>query len=68
MPDPRVKQVLDNLSDLIITHATTAAMVQYRPSSDPDRDDATERQNKAFVKELRSIRERFEDLMTGILD
>lgn len=58
---------VDNLSQLIRQHLIEAAYQQYTPSSDPDKSDSiiADAGNKA--KELRRIREEFENITTGII-
>lgn len=68
MKDPRIDAVIDNLSSLIVHHAGLTASEQYHPSRDPDGSDEFIEAHKAWVKELRDIRRRFENLVTGILE
>lgn len=67
MSDPRVTAVLNNLTDLIVSHAGMTAREQYSPSVDVDSSDESIKYHQNWVKELRDIRERFENLVTGIL-
>jgi len=68
MKDPRITAVIDNLSSLIVDYARRTASEQYAPSRDPDGSDEVIKENLAWVKELRDIRQRFENLVTGVLD
>ena len=65
--DERITAVLDNLTSLIVYHAGLTAHEQYRPGVDADASDDAIKAHKEWVKELRDIRERFENLVTGIL-
>jgi len=65
--DERVKTVINNLSSLIIHHGGLTASEQCRPHNNPDDSDEYIRAHTEWVKELRSIRERFENLVTGVL-
>lgn len=67
MRDERIKAVVDNLSSLICHHAGLTAAEQYSPRPDADASDDYIKAHKEWVKELRDIRERFENLVTGIL-
>jgi hypothetical protein len=67
MNDERVKSVIDNLSSLIVSHAGMTASEQYNPVRTADLSDDHITAHKEWVKELRDIRERFENLVTGIL-
>jgi hypothetical protein len=67
MSDPRITAVLDNLTSLIVSHAGLTAVEQYMPSQNPDDSDDVIKEHQKWVKELRDIRERFENLVTGIL-
>jgi len=63
--DERVVAIVDNLSSLIRSHAGMLASEQYMPSVDADTSDDRMREHTHWVKELREIRERFENLVTG---
>jgi hypothetical protein len=65
--DERVKTVINNLSSLIIHHAGLTASEQYHPRNNPDESDEHIKAHTHWVTELRSIRERFENLVTGII-
>lgn len=65
--DPRIEAVIDNLSSLIRMHAGLTAQEQYHPGPDADRSDDLINEHKRWVKELREIRQRFEDLVTGMI-
>ena len=67
MPDERITKVIDNLSSLILSHAGLTAREQYSPSRTPDASDEFITEHKEWVRELRDIRKRFEDLVTGII-
>jgi hypothetical protein len=66
--DPRITAVIDNLSSLIRHHAGLTASEQYHPGADADRSDDIIKAHGEWVKELRQIRERFENLVTGIIE
>lgn len=68
MRDERITTIIDNLSSLIVHHAGLTAAEQYRPGYDPDRSDDIIRANSEWVKELRDIRQRFENLVTGVIE
>lgn len=65
--DDRIKEVLDNLSSLIVSHARMLASEQYAPTRSADESDAKIAEEKAWVTELRAIRERFENLVMGMV-
>ena len=67
MKDPRIEAVIDNLSSLICYHAGLTAREQYSPGVDADRSDDLITAHEEWVQELRDIRERFENLVTGII-
>lgn len=58
---------VDNLSRLIRQHLIEAAHQQYNPSSDPDRSDSIIADGQKKAKELRRLREEFENITTGII-
>lgn len=58
---------VNNLSQLIRQHLIDAAYQQYTPDNDPDKMDSTIADGKKKVKELRRLREEFEDITTGII-
>ena len=58
---------VDNLSQLIRQHLIEAAYQQYTPSSDPDKSDSIIADGQKKAKELRRIREEFENVTTGII-
>lgn len=64
--DERIVAVLDNLTSLIVFHASLLASEQHSPRSDADRSDEIIKEEREWVKELRAIRERFENLVVGI--
>lgn len=66
--DERIIMVIDNLSSLILFHAGLTASEQYMPNQNADASDDTIKQHKEWVTELRAIRERFENLVTGIIE
>ena len=61
------KEVVNNLTKLILYHLSLAADQQYNPSSDADRMDAEIADALEKVAGLRKIREDFENLVTGII-
>jgi hypothetical protein len=61
------KEVVGNLTKLILYHLSLAADQQYNPSSDADRMDAEIADASEKVAGLRKIREDFENLVTGII-
>lgn len=63
--DQEIQRVLDGLQSLILMGARSAASREYVPTHDPDADEDVIRDGKAAVAELRSLRQRFEDLMIG---
>lgn len=65
--DKRIGEIVDGLSSLIRHHAGLMASEQYAPSRTPDESDAYIQEHEKWVKELRDIRERFENLVTGML-
>ena len=58
---------VDNLSQLIRQHLIDAAYQQYTPSNDPDKMDSIIADSQKKAKELRRIREEFENITTGII-
>ena len=58
---------VDNLSQLIRQHLIEAAYQQYTPSSDPDKADSIIADGQRKAKELRRLREEFENITTGII-
>ena len=58
---------VDNLSQLIRQHLIDAAYQQYTPSNDPDKMDSIIADGQKKAKELRRIREEFENITTGII-
>lgn len=68
MSDPRITAVIENLSSLIVHHAGLMASEQYQPGRDADRSDDAIKAHREWVKELRVIRERFENLVTGMIE
>lgn len=58
---------VDNLSRLIRQHLIEAAYQQYTPSSDPDKSDSIIADGQKKAKELRRLREEFENITTGII-
>ncbi len=66
--DERIQAVIDNLSSLIVHHARLMASEQYNPGYDADRSDDYIKDHKKWVDELRDIRRRFEDLVTGAIE
>ena len=58
---------VDNLSQLIRQHLIEAAYQQYTPNSDPDKSDSIIADGQKKAKELRRLREEFENITTGII-
>ena len=58
---------VDNLSRLIRQHLIEAAYQQYTPSNDPDKSDSIIADGQKKAKELRRLREEFENITTGII-
>ena len=58
---------VDNLSQLIRQRLIDAAYQQYTPSNDPDKMDSIIADSQKKAKELRRIREEFENITTGII-
>jgi len=67
MVDQRIEAVVNNLSSLILDHAKLMASEQHAPSRTSDSSDEYIAEHKKWVKELREIRARFEDLVTGVV-
>lgn len=65
--DPRVERILNDLTSLIVSHAGMCAREQYSPSPDADSSDEYVQEHQEWVRELRDIRERLENLFTGVL-
>ena len=61
-------RVLNGLTELIIQHSGMTAAEQYMPSRTADQMDEYVESHKKWVVELREIRRRFENLITGIID
>lgn len=59
--------VVDKLSILIRNHLISAAQEQYTPSGEPDKMDSTIADGQTKAKELRRLREEFENITTGII-
>lgn len=59
--------MVDSLSQLIRQHLIEAAYQQYTPSSDPDKSDSIIADGQKKAKELRRLREEFENITTGII-
>lgn len=59
--------IVDNLSRLIRQHLIDAAYQQYTPDYDADKTDSIIAHGKDKAKELRRIREEFENITTGII-
>ena len=58
---------VDNLSQLIRQHLLEAAYQQYTPDHDVDKVDSIIADGHKKAKELRRIREEFENITTGII-
>lgn len=58
---------IDNLSQLIRQHLLEAAYQQYTPDHDADKVDSIIADGQKKAKELRRIREEFENITTGII-
>ena len=68
MKDERAQTVIDLLSNMILSHAGMLASEQYSPSRTVDESEEYMTENKMWVKELRDIRQRFENLVTGVVE
>ncbi len=68
MNDERIQAVINNLSSLILQHSRLVASEQYCPSPNVDGSDEAIAEHKKWVGELREIRRRFENLVTGIIE
>ena len=71
MPDTmtdmeRILAVLGHMDVFIIRASLMVASEQYAPGPSPDESDEKIKK-KEFVRGMREIRERFENLMTGII-
>ena len=64
--DARVTAILDNLSSLIVSHGGMLAAEYYAPSKTDDDSDEYIRAREEWIRELRAIRERFENLVAGV--
>ena len=65
MSDPVVKVVLDGLTELIMKAACSQASEEGGPSRNPDDSDDHIKRQRELVEELRDIRARFEDVVSG---
>lgn len=63
----RLQIILNEISALIIEHSGSLASEQYNPRHDPDSSDDYILKQKKWIKELRDIRERIENVVTGII-
>ena len=59
--------IVYDLSTLIRDHLISAAFEQYTPSHDPDKVDSIIADGQTKAKELRRLREEFENITTGII-
>ena len=59
--------IVNSLSLLIRQHLLNAAYQQYTPDQDPDKMDSIIADGQKKAKELRRIREEFENIATGII-
>lgn len=66
MSDSRVKVIIDNMSDIIIHHGGLLAAEVYAPRHDVDQSDDIVKYEKEFIKEMRELRNKFENLILGI--
>jgi hypothetical protein len=66
-PDPRVTAVIDNLSSLIVSNSRLLASEQYNPRLAADESDDYMKERMQWIADLRDIRERFENLVTGVV-
>lgn len=64
-PKERAALAIDLLSSLILSNAGMLAREQHAPGPTPDRSDDLMAEHAHWVKELRDIRERLENLVTG---
>lgn len=62
-----VRMTQEALGRLILVQLKGVADRQYFPTTDPDNDDDRIKQGKERADELRILRERFENIVTGIL-
>ena len=65
--NPTEQVVIDGLSKLICKHLSNAAHQQYNPDFSPDSMDAKIADGQRKARELRRLREEFEDTITGII-
>jgi hypothetical protein len=65
--DNVVKAVVQGLDELIMQNLKGVAQQQYFPVPDPDEMDDRIKQGKERAKELRRLRQEFEDLCAGVL-
>ena len=61
------KEIVNNLTKLILYHLAIATDQQYNPCSDADRMDSEIADSMKKAASLRKIREEFENLVTGII-
>lgn len=59
--------IINGLSVCILQAANAAAAEQHDPGSNPDRMDEIIKANLTRLKELRRIREEFENIVTGVI-
>lgn len=65
--DNVVKAVVQGLDELIMQNLRGVAQQQYFPVANPDDMDDRIKQGKEHAKELRRLRQEFEDLCAGVL-
>ena len=63
----RALEVLGHMNALILSASKVVASEQYAPSPNPDESDEKIKERKEFVREMREIRERFENLIAGVI-
>lgn len=64
----KAQAAVDILSDLILRNGRELGSEQHMPRVDPDASDDFMKESARVVKELRSIRERLENLITGVVE
>ncbi len=62
----KAQQAIDIISGLIVNSAGLLSQEQHQPRSNPDSSDEYMAEHTRYVKELRDIRERLENLITGV--
>lgn len=65
--DVAINSVIEGLNYLILSHAKTAACEQDAPRANADMSDEIIKRNKEDLAKLRTLREQFENIVTGVL-